>query len=432
MRSTLLTLCVTQITSWGVLYYAFPVLLPSITADTGWSAAWVTAAFSTALVISALVGIPVGRILDRHGPRQVMTTGSVLAVLAVGLIATAQNLAWFFLGWALAGIAMAGVLYTPAFAALTRWYGPRRVQALTALTMAAGFTSTIFAPLTAVLVSSFDWRQSYGLLAILLVGITIPGHALGLRRPWPAAETAGTHGVDADWDDPTRIARSGPFLAVMLALSLGAFAVFAALVNLVPLLVGRGLSTGLAAIALGLGGVGQVLGRLGYGLLTRHTTARTRTAAILIAVAATTIALGLVPGPAGLLVALAMLGGAARGTFTLLQATAVSDRWGTQHYGRLNGLLSAPVTLSSALAPWAGAVMAGWLGGYPTVFVVLAGTATAAAIIAWLATEIRVGTRVESGVLPDAEAAVRTDAGAVRSTYQQRNEQQDGQDPRLA
>ena len=44
---------------------------------------------------------------------------------------------------------MAGVFYPPAFAALTGWYGPDRVRALTALTLAAGFASTIFAPLTA-------------------------------------------------------------------------------------------------------------------------------------------------------------------------------------------------------------------------------------------------------------------------------------------
>ena len=69
-----------------------------------------------------------------------------------------------------------------------------------------------------------------------------------------------------------------------------------------------------------------------------------------------------------LLIAAAMLAGAARGVFTLLQATAISDRWGAAHYGRLNGLLSAPALLATALAPWAGAALAQTLGGYPAVF----------------------------------------------------------------
>ena len=92
--------------------------------------------------------------------------------------------------------------------------------------------------------------------------------------------------------------------------------------------------------------------------------------------------LGLLPGPPGLLIAAGMLAGAARGVFTLLQATAISDRWGAVHYGRLNGLLSAPAMIATALAPWAGAALSEVLGGYPTVFGLLAGIAALAAVLA--------------------------------------------------
>lgn len=67
LRRVLVVLCVTQITSWGVLYYAFPVLAPAIAADTGWPVATITAAFSLGLVVAALLGIPAGRWLDALG-----------------------------------------------------------------------------------------------------------------------------------------------------------------------------------------------------------------------------------------------------------------------------------------------------------------------------------------------------------------------------
>lgn len=165
LRRVLVVLCVTEIVSWGVLYYAFPVLAPTIAEDTGWSVSTITAAFSTGLVVSALVGIPAGRWLDRIGPRPVMTVGSVLAVPAVVGIAFAPSLPVFFGAWVLAGFAMAGTLYPPAFAALTRWWGPLRVRALTALTLLAGLASTIFAPLTAALLTPLGWRHTYVVLA---------------------------------------------------------------------------------------------------------------------------------------------------------------------------------------------------------------------------------------------------------------------------
>lgn len=133
-RAALPALCATQITSWGIVYYAFPVLLPHLTAETGWSASAATAAFSAALLVSAIAGIPVGRILDRRGPRAVMTTGSLLAVAAVLAIALAPNLYVFTAAWLMAGVAMAATFYQPAFAALTRWWGPDRVRALTTVT----------------------------------------------------------------------------------------------------------------------------------------------------------------------------------------------------------------------------------------------------------------------------------------------------------
>lgn len=380
LRVVLIVLCITEITSWGVLYYAFPVLSSSIAADTGWSVTVLTAAFSASQVVAALVGVVVGRLLDRHGPRVIMTTGSVLGMVALLGIASARSPVLFFGAWVLAGVAMAGVLYAPAFAALTRWYGPRRVSALTSLTLIAGLASTVFAPLTAVLESRVEWRATYLMLAVVVAVLTIPLHFWGLRLPWPEVAHERRH------HQPDEVVRSRPFVALVVAMSLAAFAVYAVVVNLVPLLTERGLSTSMAAWALGLGGVGQVMGRLGYARLAAATTVRSRTVIILLAGAASTALLGAVPGPVALLIVVGVLVGVTRGIFTLLQATAISDRWGSTHYGQLSGVLSAPLTISAAIAPWAGAALAGWLGGYPGVFGLLAVVGVLAAVVAFAGT----------------------------------------------
>lgn len=373
-----MVLCTTEITSWGVLYYAFPVLAGQITTATGWSATALTAALSASQLVAAAIGIPVGRWLDQQGPRGVMTAGSFLAVAAVVAVATAQNVAWFLGAWLLAGVAMGAVLYPPAFAALTRWHGPNRVHALTVLTLAAGLASTVFAPLTAWLSAHLDWRGTYLVLAGILAMVTIPGHWVGLRLPWPPRPTVEPQHAQAA--DPARVARSRAFLALVTAMSVAGFATFAVVITLVPLLAERGVDTGTAAVALGLGGAGQVAGRLGYGVLTRHTSVRIRTLLVLLAMGATTALLGLLTSVTALIGA-AIMAGMARGVFTLLHATAVTDRWGTAHYGRLTGLLSAPLTIAMALAPFAATALAELFDGYPITFLALGAVTVAAALL---------------------------------------------------
>ncbi|WP_425470904.1 MFS transporter [Streptomyces armeniacus] len=177
------------------------------------------------------------------------------------------------------------------------------------------------------------------------------------------------------------MARTRPFFLLAVALTLSGFASFAVVIGLVPLMHARGADATTAAWALGLGGAGQTLGRTLYAALARRTSVTTRTMALITAGAATTALLGLVPGPIPFLVVLAVLAGVVRGNLTLLQATAVADRWGTGQYGRLSALLAAPVTVATSLVPFTGAALAGPLGGYPALFLLLAALSLTAALL---------------------------------------------------
>jgi MFS family permease len=310
-----------------------------------------------------------------------MTAGSVLGALAVAGIAAAPGYGWFVAAWLAAGIASAGLYYPPAFAALTTWYGPRRVAALTTLTLAAGFASTIFAPLTSALAGPLGWRGTYLLLAAVLAAVTIPAHALFLKLPWtPASAGPGQAGAARGADRGVLASRA--FLLLVTAATLCAFAQYAALVNLMPLLTGRGMTPGLAAWALGLGGAGQVGGRLCYRRLAARLGTRWRTVAVIAAGAGVTLLLGLLSGPAALLVAASVLAGAVRGVFTLTEATLVTDHWGADRYAAVNGVFNAPLTAAGAIAPSIGAAIAAAVGSYPALFVVLAAAAAAGAALA--------------------------------------------------
>ena len=108
-QRVLVALCVTEIVSYGVLFYAFTVLLPRIAADSDWTPAAVTAAFSAGSLTGGAVGILTGRLLQRHGPRWLMTGGSLLGTAAILGVAWSPSYAVFFGAWVLAGAASAGL-----------------------------------------------------------------------------------------------------------------------------------------------------------------------------------------------------------------------------------------------------------------------------------------------------------------------------------
>ncbi|HXG17395.1 MAG TPA: MFS transporter, partial [Calidithermus sp.] len=177
-------LCLTETVSWGILYYGFPVLLRPMEADLGWSRVAVTGAFSVGMGVSALAALPVGRWIDRHGARGLMTAGSCLGVLLLLAWSRVQTLAGLYALWALMGLALAATLYEPAFAAVVGWFpAGARDRALLVVTLAGALASTIFMPVEAWLVTRLGWRPALLVLAALLAALTIPVHALVLRPP---------------------------------------------------------------------------------------------------------------------------------------------------------------------------------------------------------------------------------------------------------
>ena len=270
---------------------------------------------------------------------------------------------------------MSAILYAPAFAAITGWAGTdvhHRIRALTAVTLVAGLASTVFAPLTAWLLEALGWRTTYLVMAAL-VAATAAAHWWGLRKPWPRHARSTTPSQDqAHGDEATQPFRAGEFRLLVAAMALGGFCVHAVVVNLVPLLLENGLSLRAAATVMAVGGVGQVTGRLFYGRLSTITGPAARAWITLGLVAVSTVAFAEIHSPWVLVAVVSFAGGMARGMFTLVQATAVSDRWGPTAYGARNGVLSGATMGASALAPWAGSFLADHVGGYAVAFWLLA------------------------------------------------------------
>ncbi|WP_022890241.1 MFS transporter [Agromyces italicus] len=372
-------LSIGQVISWGILYYALIVAAPAIADETGWSVATVTLCFSGGLIVSAAAGIVVGRWLDDRGPRLVMTLGAIVGSLGLVVVSAASDLVVFTLGWVVCGLAQSAVLYQAAFTVIARRHGDSRRSAMTILTLAGGLASTVFAPVVAGLLTAFDWRATFLILAGALLVLTVPLHWFFLERAWaplsPAHAGEAVHHVGA-------VIRTRRFWMLEVSMVTLAAALFSVTLAIIPLYMEKGMTYELAAWALGLLGAGQVIGRLLY-VAVPHRTAPWILLAITSSLAVVLLALmGLVPGPPWLLIGIGIIAGAVRGAQTLVQGSAVADRWGTRNYGSINGVFAAPITAISALGPALGPVIAVAVGGYSAMALLMAGVAVIAVITA--------------------------------------------------
>jgi MFS family permease len=369
------TLGVTETISWGVLYYAFSVFLTPMETELGWSRAETTGAFSLALVLSGFAAIVAGRWLDRRGGRGLMTVGSCVGALLVLAWSSTSTLPVLYVVWAAIGVVWSTVLYDPAFAVITVWFDRKRVRALTVVTLIAGFSSTIFLPLSAWLVEIQGWRPALVSLAVILAIGTIPAHALLLRR---RPEDLGLH-PDGQPDDrlktaPTRSTgvpvgaalRDPTFRWVTLAFCLSTAVAFGAQLHLVPILLERGFSPTLAATIAGLIGATQVVGRVLMTPFTGRVSLRSLAIAVLALQPVALLVLIMVPEFAGVIV-FVVLFGAAKGCMTLVRPALVADLYGPAHYASIAGVLAFAATMTQAAAPLGAGAAYDAIGRYDPV-----------------------------------------------------------------
>ena len=380
----LLAVSVGQVVSWGILYYTFAVFVTPMATELGWQTSSLTAGYALALLCSGIAAVPVGRWLDRHGPRALMTAGSCAAVLLLVAWASVRDLWMFYLIMAAIGTVMATVLYEPAFAIVATWFRRQRGRALALLTFFGAWASVIFIPLSAWLVERAGWRAALLMLAGILAVATIPSHALLLRRR-PSDLGLLPDGASAA-DDTTLSAPSLPehsisagmalrearFWWLTLVFTLNSFASVALTVLLIPYLLAHGPNGTEAAGIAGLAGLASLAGRLIIGPLGDRYPKASVTAGLLVMQMIGLAVLAVVPTAVGAIVAIICFG-AGSGTMTIMRAALLAEQYGPIHYGSIAGAQNLVLTGAKTLAPLAAGLFGVSSGGSPILLWALAG-----------------------------------------------------------
>lgn len=349
-----------QLISWGTLFYLFALVMEPVERELGLSRAQSSLAFSVALLCEGLMAYPVGRWIDWGYERAVMTGGSVLAAVCLGLHSQVTGLVGFYAVWVGLGVAMAGVLYNPSFAVVTRRFPNDFRRAIITLTFLGGLASTVFLPFTAWLIATQGWRHALVGLGLLHLLVCTPLHWVLLRgAPAPLLHESRSEGDERQGAVAPQhlqgLMRSAPFLLIGVFV-MAMMAVMSALPpHMVSLLRESGLEPSwVIAIPASIGLI-QVVGRLLLYFFEHHFDLHLANRLIpgLIPLGLLVLLLAPLCGVAsvGMVLLFVLLYGMGNGMLTIVKGTAMAQYVSRAHVASLNGALGLPVALARAASP---------------------------------------------------------------------------------
>ncbi len=354
----ILAFMVAETVIWAAIFYSFPALVLQWQAEFGWSATQAMGAFSIALAVQGLAAPWVGRLIDRGRAPLGMPSGALGAL--IGLVALTQitTLWQFYAVWTWLGLMMGFTLYDAAFSVVTRARGPHARAAITAITLAAGFASTLAYPLTAIMIESGGWRAAVWVLAGLVLALVLPLLWLGAKRLEVEAVARNPKPTEKPAITPGRIMRRPGFWPLAGGFALTALGSAILLAHLLPLLAALGVPTGLAILAASTIGPAQVAARVLLMLAGARVSAWQVSLGSFMLLSFAALAIGAAAALPVLALVFAVAQGMGNGVISILRPVVTREVMGEAGFGESAGAVSRLSLFAFAAAPGLGAVLA--------------------------------------------------------------------------
>lgn len=371
---------------WMQSYGAYMVFLLD---EFGWSKALVAGAFALTRIESGILGPLQGWLVDRFGPRLILTIGTVMFGVGFMLFSRVDSLVTFYLCFVLIALGSSLGGFATLMVSIVSWFNRHRAKAVA--TSQLGFSiGGLSVPLVILLLSTYGWRTTALISGVVVLVIGLPLVQLVRHRPEDHGELPDGEPPRPDPDpsaaeDPhaevhrdftaREAMRTPTFWLISVGHALALLTVSAVMVHLIAHLT-EGLdysvaqAGGVVALLTGF----QMLGQLAGGYLGDRLDKRLICAACMVAHAAGLL-LVTFAGSFAMVFAFTVLHGLAWGTRGPLMVALRADYFGPSSFGTIMGFSSLIVMLGMSGGPVFAGVMADVYGNYETGLAVLAGLA---------------------------------------------------------
>lgn len=342
----LLVLAITQLVGWGTI--GLPAIVGrDLASDLGMSLPAVFAGTSVLYVSMGLCAPWLARFFARHGARNVMMVGTVVTAPGFVLLALAREPMLYFAAWIVLGIAGSATLSTGAYIMLNEVAGPQAKNAIGALMLVTGLSSSIFWPTTSFLSGHLGWRGTCLVYAAMLLVINLPLYAFLAPRQKTARDNVGE---PVKSSPPPAIPKS-TFGLVVAAITLNAFVNFGISAIMIELLRAEGLAPAQALAFGSMLGVIQVSARgldfLGGGRWDGITTGLVAGTALPVAM----LLMMMSEGATWAVAVFILLYGAGSGAMAVARATIPLVFYDQAEFAKAMSMIALPLNLASALSP---------------------------------------------------------------------------------
>ena len=370
--------------SQGASNYLFGVVLVPVSHQFAAGRASLSASFSVGLVVAAVAGYPIGRMVDRGWARWVAAAGCALLGISLVTLALAGAIWQVYLIWAV-GLGLGGALTSQqvAYTVVTSWFDFRRGTALGLVAGIVALALPLFVPAAATLVSSIGWRSTMAIAGAAFLLTAFPAAMIWIRarpqdmgllpdgRTTPASSKVTTE-APIEGFSLRQALRSAPFWSLTLSGAFASLGFAAVSAHQIPFLTGRGIDPVIAATAVGAVGLISIPGRILLNMGADRLGSRGLLVLSLLMQGAGILCL-LAASSAVWLVLYVIVFGAAFGSASGLRAVFMAEHFGKKAYGAINSVSWMVSFLVGAGGPVAAGVLYDRLHSYVLAFIGAAG-----------------------------------------------------------
>jgi len=372
-------------TQQGCGYYAFSLFIKPVEVELGWGRSEIMAALTIFFLTAAITSPLVGKMVDRHGARNVISIGALVAGVGFAFLSQMRDLWSFYVGYVIVAVGLSATGIVPTSVVVSNWFKRKRGLAIGIMSTGVGAGGLAFAPLIGgYLIPNFGWKASYLALALLTWVLIIPLALLVIKaKPMDLGlypDGAETHEIVNVTEAPSptsggltlRMAfATTTFWLITVTFLLSAFSQVGIVQNQVPHLQDIGFPAAAAASALGGIGLGSAIGKFGFGWLCDQIPAKYACAiGLLCQVAGIIIFINIGPAsPLAIVWLYVIIMGLGVGSWLPTMSMLASTNFGLDSYGAIFGVVNFFECVGSATGPLVAAYMYDTMNTYYWAFI---------------------------------------------------------------